>query len=350
MYFASDNASGAAPQVMAALARANEGYDKSYGNDAIMDRVRAKIRAIFEAPEAAVYLVVNGTTANSLALSIGCPPWGSVFCHQDAHINVDECNAPEFFTNGAKLIGIAGDHGKIAPQALAQAIATTGQGGVHGAQRAMLSLTNVTEAGTVYTPAEVHALASLAHADGQICHMDGARFANAIVATRATPAEMTWKSGIDVLSFGGTKNGLMGVEAVVIFDPAKAWEFELRRKRSGHLISKHRFLSAQMEAYLDDDLWLQLATVANAAAKRLSNGIAAHPGARLTHPTEANIVFASWPRAGHDRVKMAGAAYYFWPFDPSPSGPAEEPLSARLVTSWCTTTAEVDGFLSALNA
>lgn len=348
MFFTSDNASGVAPQVMAALAKANEGYEKSYGTDAIMDRVRAQIRAIFEAPEAAVYLVVNGTTANSLALSIGCPPWGAVFCHQAAHINVDECSAPEFFTNGAKLIGLAGPHGKITPQSLAQGIATTGQGGVHGVQRALLSLTNVTEAGTVYTPAEVGALTTLAHADGQICHMDGARFANALVTTKATPAEMTWKSGIDILSFGGTKNGLMGVEAVVIFDPAKAWEFELRRKRSGHLISKHRFLSAQMEAYLDGGLWLHLAAQANAMASRLSRGITSLPGVTLTHPTEANIVFASWPRAGHNRARMAGATYHFWPSDPPTDGPADEPLPARLVTSWCTTESDVDTFLSSL--
>lgn len=348
MFFASDNASGVAPQVMAAIAKANDGYAKSYGNDAIMDRVRIQIRTIFDAPEAAVYLVVNGTTANSLALSIACPSWGAVFCHQAAHINVDECNAPEFFTNGAKLIGIAGAHGKIAPQDLAQAIARTGRGGVHGAQRAMLSLTNVTEAGTVYTPDEVTALTTLAHADGLLCHMDGARFANALVATKATPAEMTWKAGIDILSLGGTKNGLMNVEAVVIFDPAKAWEFELRRKKSGHLISKHRFLSAQMEAYLQGDLWLRLASQANAMADRLSGGIATLPGATITHPTEANIVFASWPRAGHNRAQAAGANYYFWPFDPPTEGSADEPLSARLVTSWCTSEAEVDAFLAAL--
>lgn len=349
MFFTSDNASGVAPQVMAALTKANEGYAKSYGNDAIMDRVRAKIRAIFDAPEAAVYLVINGTAANSLSLSIACPSWGTVFCHHEAHVTVDECNAPEFFTNGAKLIGIPGAHGKIEPDALAQAIATTGRGGVHGAQRAMLSLTNVTEAGTVYTPAEIKTLTTLAHADGQICHMDGARFANAVIATGASPAEMTWKAGIDILSFGGTKNGLMGVEAVVIFDPAKAWEFELRRKRSGHLIAKHRFLSAQMEAYLDGDLWLHLASQANAMAKRLSNGLTALPGTTLTHPTEANIVFASLPRAGHDRAQAAGAHYNFWPFDPPTIGPADEPLYARLVASWCTTKADVDSFLAALS-
>lgn len=349
MFFASDNASGVAPQVMAALAKANEGYAKSYANDTIMDRVRAQIRTLFDAPEAAVYLVVNGTTANSLALSIACPPWGAVFCHQSAHIAVDECNAPEFFTNGAKLIGIAGAHAKIDPDALAQALATTGQCGVHSAQRSMLSLTNVTEAGTVYTPAEIKALTALAHADGQICHMDGARFANAIIATGASPAEMTWQAGIDILSFGGTKNGLMNVEAVVIFDPAKAWEFELRRKRSGHLISKHRFMSAQFEAYLDGDLWLHLASQANAMAQRLSNGIAALPGATLTHPTQANLVFADWPRAAHDKAHAAGATYNFWPFDPAPHGPADEPLSARLVTSWCTTKTDVDDFLALLS-
>ena len=165
---------------------------------------------------------------------------------------------------------------------------------MHGVQRGMLSITNVTEAGTVYTPAEIAALTALARAQGLPSHLDGARFANALVATGATPAEMTWKAGIDVLSFGGTKNGCMGVEAVVIFDPAKAWEFELRRKRGGHLFSKHRFLSAQMEAYLTDDLWLRLATHANAMGARLAQGLRC-VRCTLLHPAEANMMFPEWP-------------------------------------------------------
>ncbi len=250
MFFASDNTSGVPPEILTALAKANEGYAPSYGNDPIMARVRDRLREIFEAPEAAVYLVATGTAANALAMSIACPPWAAVFCHRSAHVAEDECGAPEFFTGGAKLVLVEGAHGKMTPETLAAALARTGASGVHGVQRGMLSITNVTEAGTVYSVAEVAALTALAKAQNLPVHMDGARFANALVATNASPAEMTWKAGVDILSFGGTKNGLMGVEAVVLFDPAKAWEFELRRKRGGHLFSKHRYLSAQMDAYL----------------------------------------------------------------------------------------------------
>ncbi|MDT8856774.1 beta-eliminating lyase-related protein [Paracoccaceae bacterium Fryx2] len=334
MFFASDNGSGAPDAVMAALARANAGFAMPYGRDPMMDEVRDRIRTTFEAPEAAVYLVATGTAANALALAVCCPPWGAVFCHRHAHIAEDECGAPEFFTNGAKLVLIQGEHGRMTPDALARAIASTG-GSVHGVQPGMVSITNTTEAGTIYTASEVAALT--AAAKGLPCHMDGARFANALVASGATPAELTWRAGIDILSFGGTKNGLLGVEAVVIFDAAKAWEFELRRKRAGHLFSKHRYLSAQMLAYLTDDLWLTLACHANAMAARLAAGIAAMPGAGLIHPVEANIVFAHWPAEGHGRAQAAGAVYYPMP------GP---PGAARLVCSWSTTEADVDGFLA----
>jgi threonine aldolase len=345
MFFASDNTSGVPAEVLAALLRANEGYAMPYGNDPGMARLRERMRDLFEAPEAAVYLVATGTAANALALAIGCPPWAAVYCHRHAHVEEDECGAPEFYTGGAKLVLIDGEGARMDAAALERALVGAAGAGVHNVQRGMLTLTNATEAGTVYSPAEAPRLTALARAYGLPCHMDGARFANALVSAGCTPAEMTWKAGIDVLSFGGTKNGLMGVEAVVIFDPAKAWEFELRRKRGGHLFSKHRYLSAQMEAYLENDLWLDLAGRANRAAARLSAGIAALPGARLLHPTQANAVFAAWPREGHRRARAAGAAYYFWPFFQSLDGPGDEPLSARLVCSWSTTEAEVDRFL-----
>ncbi|MGL6209500.1 MAG: threonine aldolase family protein, partial [Paracoccaceae bacterium] len=210
MFFASDNTSGSPPEVMAALMRANDGYAMGYGNDPIMARVREQIRTVFEAPEAAVYLVATGTAANALALSVGCPPWGAVFCHDAAHIAEDECGAPEFYTNGAKLVLVPGAHGRMTPEGLAAAIGRVGTGGVHGVQRGMLSVTNVTEAGTVYTPTEVAALSAVAREHGLPVHLDGARFANALVATGATAAEMTWKARVDLVSFGGTKNGLMG--------------------------------------------------------------------------------------------------------------------------------------------
>lgn len=343
MFFTSDNASGAAPEIMEAVARANDGFARSYGADAIMDRVRAQIRETFDAPEAAVYLVATGTVANSLALSLHAQPWSAVFAHADAHIAVDECGAPEFYTNGAKLIGVAGDHGRMTPETLSASLARIGTGGVHGVQRGILSITNVTEAGTVYTPGEIAALTALAKSYNIPSHLDGARFANAIVATGATAAEMTWKAGIDVVSFGGTKNGCLGVEAVVIFDPAKAWEFELRRKRGGHLFSKHRFLSAQMEAYLTDDLWLRLARRANAMGARLAAGISAQPDMHLQHPAPANMMFPEWPTGTHARLESAGAAYYQMP---APKGRE----AARLVTSWNTTEIEVDALLTALRA
>jgi threonine aldolase len=337
MRFASDNTSGAAPEVMAALLKANEGYEQSYGADAAMARVTALVRELFEAPEAVVHLVATGTAANALAIATHCPPWGAVFCHTHAHIAEDECNAPEFYS-GAKLVLVPGDHGKMTPAALTQALGSTGEGGVHGVQRGMLSLTNVTEAGTVYSPAEIAALSQQARAYNLPCHLDGARFANALAATGATPAEMTWKAGIDVLSLGGTKNGCLGVEGVVLFDPARAWEFELRRKRGGHLFSKHRYLSAQMEAYLADGLWLRLAAQANAMGQRLVHGLRD----RQAHVPEApaNMMFPEWAEGKHARLEAAGAVYYRFP---APLGRER----ARLVASWSTTEADVDRFLAA---
>ncbi|MDD8022596.1 MAG: low specificity L-threonine aldolase [Paracoccaceae bacterium] len=348
MNFASDNTAGVAPQIMAALAAANVGHMPSYGADTLSAAVTARIREIFEAPEAAVYLVATGTAANALSCAVLTDPWGAIFCHRNAHIEEDECGAPEFFTGGSKLVLVDGAHARMTPEALAQTIAHTGRGGVHNVQRGMVSITNATEAGTVYSAANVAALAQVARNFGLPVHMDGARFANALVAAGCTPAEMTWKAGVDVLSFGGTKNGCMGVEAVVIFDPKRAWEFELRRKRAGHLFSKSRFLAAQMQAYLEGDLWLDLARQANAMAARLSTRIAALPGATLVHPTDANEVFAAFPRAAHRRAQGAGAAYYLWPFDQPLDGDAAEPLAARMVTSWATTEAEIEAFVALL--
>ena len=337
MRLASDNTSGAAPEVMAALLKANEGHERSYGTDAAMERVTALVREIFEAPQAVVQLVATGTAANALAIASHCPPWGAVFCHTHAHIAEDECNAPEFYS-GAKLVLVPGDQGRMTPETLGQALSTTGESGVHGVQRGMLSLTNVTEAGTVYTPAEIATLTAMAKARGIPCHLDGARFANALVATGATPAEMTWKAGIDVLSLGGTKNGCLGVEAVVLFDPAKAWELELRRKRGGHLFSKHRFLSAQMEAYLTGGLWLRLAAQANAMGQRLVQGLRDRQAHVPDSP--ANMLFPEWAEGTHARLEAAGADYYRFPA-------AAGRERARLVASWSTTRADVDSFLNA---
>ncbi|OZA11872.1 MAG: low specificity L-threonine aldolase [Rhodobacterales bacterium 17-64-5] len=341
MFFASDNGSGAAPEILAALMRANEGYARSYGADPIMARVKTLVRQMFEAPEAEVYLVATGTAANALSMALLSPPWAAVFAHAEAHAAVDECGAPEFFSGGAKMIAVAGDHGKMTPETLTAALDRVGVSGVHGVQRGMVSLTNVTEAGTVYTPKEIAALTAVAKSRNLPSHLDGARFANALVATGATPAEMTWQAGIDILSLGGTKNGCLGVEAVVLFDPAKAWELELRRKRAGHLFSKHRYLSAQMEAYLTDGLWLRLAAQANAMGARLVKGLARIPGTSLRHPAPANMLFPLWPQGTNDRAIARGAIYY-----PMPAPQGQD--SGRLVASWSTTEADVEAVLGAL--
>ncbi len=349
MHFASDNGSGVPAEVLDALARANDGHAAGYGSDPLTLRVRDRLREVFEAPEAAVYLVATGTAANALALACLCPPWGAVYCHRTAHVEEDECGAPEFYTGGAKLVLVDGPDGRMEPAALDRAIRFTGRAGVHNVQRGMVTLTNVTETGTVHSVDQVAELAGIARAHGLPVHMDGARFANALVASNASPAEMTWKAGVQALSLGGTKNGLLGVEAVMLFDPAHAWEFELRRKRGGHLFSKYRYLAAQMDAYLEGDLWLRLATQANAMARRLSEGLMARADAGLLHPTEANMIFARFPRAVHRRLQDAGARYYLWPFDQSLEGPGDEPVSCRLVCSWSTTAADVDGFLAAMD-
>jgi len=333
MYFASDNAGPVHPKVMEALMAANAGYALPYGADPIMDEVRARIRALFEAPEAAVYLVATGTAANALALATLCKPWETVFCTAPAHIHVDECNAPEFFTGGAKLTLVPGADAKMTADALRAVIESEETRGVHGPQRGPLSLTNVTELGTVYSVAEIATLTGVAKDHGLATHLDGARLANALAATGARPAEMTWKAGIDAVSFGGTKNGLMGVEAVVLFDPARAWEFELRRKRGAHLFSKHRYLSAQMLAYLEGDLWLELARTANAANARLVEGLKATGVVEYAHPPRANMGFAAWPRAAHKRLHEAGAAYSLWDGSLDGDDP-DEMITARLVCDW----------------
>ena len=344
MFFASDNAGPAHPQVMQAMVDANTGYAMPYGNDPIMAEVRARMRAIFEAPEAAVYLVATGTAANSLALATLGQPWQTVFCSPVAHIHEDECNAPEFYSGGAKLT-LVGDSDKMTAETLRAAIKAEETRGVHGPQRGPVSITNVTERGRVYGCDEIRALCDVAREFGLPVHLDGARFANALVALGCTAAEMTWKAGVDAVSFGGTKNGLPGVEAVIFFDPAKAWEFELRRKRGAHLFSKHRYLSAQMLAFLSDDLWLSSARRANANAARLIEGLKAIPAAGFLHEPQANMVFATLPRATHKRLHEAGAVYYIWSGELEGDDPSE-PLAARLVCDWSISHDQIDQFLA----
>ena len=345
MFLASDNTGPAHPQVMEHIMAANAGYAMPYGVDPIMDNVRSMIRDIFEAPQAAVYLVSTGTTANALALACYCQPWETVFCSPVAHIHEDECNAPEFYSGGAKLTLVPGTD-KMTPKALRKSISIEESRGVHGPQRGAVSITQVTERGSVYALDELAALTDVAKSFGLPVHLDGARFANAMVKLGCTAAEMTWKLGVDVVSFGGTKNGCLGVEAVVFFDPDKAWEFELRRKRGGHLFSKHRYLSAQMQGYLENGLWMETAARANASSQRLAAGLQAK-GADFLYAPDANMIFAAFPRATHQKLHDAGAKYYIWEGSLEGDDP-DEMLAARLVCDWSMSEQNIDQFLSYL--
>ncbi|QDY68441.1 threonine aldolase family protein [Qingshengfaniella alkalisoli] len=345
MNFASDNTAPVHPSVLQALAAANEGYAMSYGADPLTLSVQDQIREIFEAPDAAVYLVATGTTANALSLACLGAPWQTVFCHRHAHIQEDECGAPEFFSGGAKLTLVDGAHGKIDPDALKLAILGEQTRGVHGVQRGPLSITQTSEKGTVYSLGELKALTTMAATYGMPVHMDGSRFANALVSLGCTPAEMTWKAGIDAVSFGGTKNGLMGVEAVILFDAEKAWEFELRRKRAGHLFSKHRYLAAQMDAYLKGGLWLDMAKHANATCFDLADKLSKKSNVRVHTTPQANILFADWSRATHQKLHEAGAAYYLWSGDLD-AGDPDEMLAARIVCDWSASADDSAAFLA----
>ena len=336
MNLCSDNAVGAAPEILRALEAASHGTAMPYGNDDLTRRVEARLGEVFET-DATVLLVATGTAANALALSVMTPPYGAVYCHAEAHVQVDECGAPEFYSGGAKLVPIAGADGKITADDLARAV--TGAGFVHAVQPAAVSLTQASEAGTVYTPEETAAVAEVARRHGLGLHVDGARFANAVATLGCTPAEATWKAGVDALSFGATKNGALAAEAVVVFKPGLAETLGYRRKRGGHLFSKMRFLAAQWDAYLEGDLWLDLARHANAMAARLAAGLCTLPGVTLLHPVEANEIFARLPAAVIEGLLAADFAFYRW-------GPAEN-NEVRLVTAFNTDPAGVDAFLAA---
>ncbi|MBO6602011.1 MAG: low specificity L-threonine aldolase [Roseicyclus sp.] len=346
MNFASDNAGPAAPEIMAAVIAANEGSAMPYGNDPVRDGAIQKIRDLFEAPEALVHLVATGTAANALALSVLARPWEAIFCHRAAHIEADECGAPEFYTGGAKLALVEGVGAKMTPEALRKAIHAKGGGDVHSVQRGPVSITQITEEGAVYALPEIEALSDVAREFGLPLHLDGARFANACATLGCTPAEMTWKAGVDAVSFGGTKNGCLGVEAVVIFDQSSAWELELRRKRGGHLFSKHRYLSAQMEAYVTDGLWLRLAQSANARCAELAEGLRGLPGASFMEEPRGNLVFVHLPRAAHARAMAAGAKYYLFGEDQALDGDPETPILCRLVCDWSCTSEKVQSLLA----
>lgn len=347
MFFASDNSGPAHPKVMEAMIATNQGYALGYGADPIMDEVRAQLRDVFEAPKAAVYLVINGTSANSILLATMSQPWQTIFCADIAHIQEDECNAPEFYSQ-AKLTLVPSTNGKIDAGNLRTKILAEENRGVHGPQRGPLSITQITEKGTLYSLDEIKALTGVACEYGLKTHMDGARFANALTALDCSPAEMTWKAGIDTVSFGATKNGAIGVEACVIFDPKAAWEFELRRKRGGHLLSKHRYLSAQMQAYLKDDLWLDLARSSNARCAQLATGMRAYDPMQFVFEPEGNIIFFKMPRREHKRMLDGGAVYLVMDGDAAQGDP-DTLLIGRLVTDWSMTEADITQFLDLLH-
>lgn len=340
MIFTSDNAFGVAPEILDAIAHANLGAVPSYGEDEITKRLQGRFAEIFE-HEVAVFPVATGTAANALALATLTPPYGAILCHEHAHVHADECGAPEMFTGGAKLVGVSGIAAKLDPRALEAALATMPAGNVHNVQPTTLTVTQSTEAGAVYSLDELHELTGIARTRGLAVHMDGARFANALVALGCSPAEMTWKAGVDVLSFGATKNGALAAEVVVFFDPARAVDFAFRRKRAGHLFSKMRFVSAQLEAYLEDGLWLRNAAHANAMAKRLADGLALVNSARLQAPVDANEIFVRLPRGTLKRLREAGAGFHPWPME----GDDDENRTIRLVASFATFADDVDRFL-----
>ena len=311
MNFASDNHYGATPEILAALAAVGPSPQPAYGDDDVTKRVTARLCEVFER-DVAVYPVINGTTANSLALATLVPPHGAVLCHAEAHIAVDECGAPEFFTHGAKLVPIEGDDAKLTPDSIQKALGHFHKGFVHHAQPAAISLTQSTELGTVYTPSEIGRIAALARARDMKVHMDGARFANALVGLGCTAAELTWKSGVDALSFGATKNGALAAEAVIFFDRKDVRDFEYRRKKSGHLLSKMRFLSVQLEAYLNDEHWLKNARRANGLAQWLAQGLSQTGAIQIVHPVSANAVFARMPDALAKKLRQNGVHFYDW--------------------------------------
>jgi threonine aldolase len=332
-YFKSDNTAAVSDEILRALGEANQGAALAYGADRWSERLDAVFGEFF-ATRVRVFTVSSGTAANSLALATLCPPWGTVLTHAEAHIERDECGAPEFFTGGAKLSLIGGTGAKIQPSDLVARLAWF-EPHVHGVQPRMLSITQATERGAIYAPDEIRALAKIAHERGMTVHMDGARFANALVAQKISAADLTWKAGVDVLSFGVIKNGGMNAEAVVFFDPARVADFEFRRKRAGQLLCKGRYAAVQLLAYLQTGLWRRNAERAN----RLAARIAAAAPQLLCEPFATNQVFM---KLGDERIAALSREFAFYPWGPTGSG------EARFVCSWDTPEEDVDALCAAL--
>jgi threonine aldolase len=330
--FASDNTAGICPEAWAALTEANAGYVASYGDDEYTTRATDLFRSVFET-DCDVYFVFNGTAANSLALASMCQSYHSVIVHEAAHIEVDECGAPQFFSNGMKLLTASGAGAKLGLEAIEHNI--TRRSDIHYPKPKVVSLTLPTEFGTLYTPGEITAISKLAKSHGLKVHVDGARFANAVAASGATPAELTWKAGVDVLCCGGTKIGMGFGEAVVFFDRSISAEFAYRCKQAGQLASKMRFLAAPWVAMLKDGAWTRRAAHANACAKRLADKIRVIPGVTVRFPVQINQVFVEMPQAMHDQLAARGWHYYSFLGG-----------GARFMCLWATTDADVDALVA----
>ncbi len=347
MIFSSDNWAGAHPAIAESLMAHTDGYASAYGTSDLDRKVEKKFAEIFER-DVAVFFVGTGTAANSLALATANRAGGVAFCHREAHAIADECGAPEFFSHGARLKPVDGPRGKMEVARLEAEIRRFPLDNVQGGQPTAVSLTQATESGTIYSLAEIEAIAAVSKAHKLPLHMDGARFANALVSLDATPAEMTWKRGVDLVSFGGTKNGCWCAEALVLFDLSKAHEMHFLRKRSAQLFSKSRFVSAQFDAYFAGDLWLNLARHANAMAARLAEGITASKTSRLAWQTDANEVFAILKKDVAVSLRQRGAMFYDWPVPHDLDGTlAPDEGLHRLVTSFATKADDVGRFLSA---
>ncbi len=347
--FSSDNVGPVSPAILQAMIEANQGAVPSYGGDPWTERLTALVRQAFEAPDALVFAVSTGTAANALALSAMVPPYGAVYCDAAAHIQNDECGAPEFFMGGAKLLTLPSHDGKLDPDALLANLEAGRALGINRVLPTAISITQATEWGTVYSLEHLRAVGALARRLELSLHMDGARFANALATLDCAPADLTWRAGVDVLSLGATKNGAMAAEAVVFFDPSLAHEFGRRRKRAAHLWSKARYLSAQLIGYLENDLWLDNARAANRAARRLADGLQALDGVALLLPVQANELFVVLPDGLIARLRDAGYVFYDW-YLPAGVAARQGASPVRLVTALDMTDADVDGLLAALAA
>ena len=332
--FSSDNVTIACPEIMDALVKANSGNVDSYGDDKWSESLKKKMSDLFE-KDVEVFTAVTGTAANSLALSALTPGFGNIYCHEISHINVDECGAPEFFTGGAKLIALKGAGGKITAEDLEKNI--RGWGVVHNTQPATISITQACETGLVYQLDEILAISELAQNYKMKVHMDGARFANSVATLKKTPAEITWKSGIDVLTFGGTKNGCLDAEAIVFFKPEHVGNFSFLHKRSGQLLSKMRFISAQLGRYVTDDLWLKNAKHANSMAQVLSKELSNIDGVKLLYQTQSNEIFVNFSENIINNLKKNGYSTYQDELNNN---------SIRLVTAWNTTKDDIKKLLT----